>query len=165
MFKVNRSNYVRSIVTIATITPKISEKYQNIYKLPKSSISSVSNEATFFVAADCPDPNCSGHGACFSGKCYCKAGWQGERCNQVDQQVYQCLPRCSDHGTYDLESATCICEGHWTGVDCSQPSCGLDCGPHGTCEQGLCKLVCLSHTLYRSGSFHFEHFATVSHGN
>ncbi|XP_076628810.1 teneurin-a transmembrane protein isoform X11 [Colletes latitarsis] len=88
---------------------------------------------------DCPDPNCSGHGACVSGKCYCKAGWQGDRCNQVDQQVYQCLPRCSDHGTYDLESATCVCEGHWTGVDCSQPSCGLNCGPHGTCEQGLCK--------------------------
>ncbi|XP_033329180.2 teneurin-a transmembrane protein isoform X3 [Megalopta genalis] len=88
---------------------------------------------------DCPDPNCSGHGACVSGKCYCKAGWQGDKCNQVDQQVYQCLPRCSDHGTYDLESATCVCEGHWTGVDCSQPSCGLDCGPHGTCEQGVCK--------------------------
>jgi len=92
-------------------------------------------------SADCSDPNCSGHGACVSGKCYCKAGWQGERCNQVDQQVYQCLPGCSDHGTYDLETAACVCEEHWTGVDCSQPSCGLDCGLHGSCEQGRCKSV------------------------
>lgn len=62
--------------------------------------------------------------------------------------MYQCLPRCSDHGTYDLESGSCVCEGHWTGVDCSQPSCGLDCGPHGTCEQGLCKLVRVLHCIH-----------------
>lgn len=104
-------------------------------------ISSRDRSALFWLSADCSDPTCSNHGACVSGKCYCKAGWQGERCNQVDQQVYQCLPGCSDHGTYDLESAACVCEEHWTGVDCSQPSCGLDCGPHGSCEQGRCKSV------------------------
>ncbi|KAG5320005.1 TENA protein, partial [Acromyrmex heyeri] len=98
-------------------------------------------KGNFCDEPDCSDPNCSGHGACVSGKCYCKAGWQGERCNQVDQQVYQCLPGCSDHGTYDLESAACVCEEHWTGVDCSQPSCGLDCGLHGSCEQGRCKHI------------------------
>ncbi|XP_023248034.1 teneurin-a [Copidosoma floridanum] len=93
----------------------------------------------FCSEPDCPDPSCSGHGACVAGKCYCKAGWQGERCDQVDEQVYKCLPGCSDHGTYDLESASCVCDEHWTGVDCSQPSCGLDCGSHGTCEKGRCK--------------------------
>ncbi|XP_008203483.1 teneurin-a isoform X4 [Nasonia vitripennis] len=93
----------------------------------------------FCSEPDCADPNCGGHGACVAGKCYCKAGWQGERCDQVDQQVYKCLPGCSDHGTYDLETASCVCEEHWTGVDCSQPSCGLDCGLHGTCEKGRCK--------------------------
>ncbi|XP_066592793.1 teneurin-a [Prorops nasuta] len=96
-------------------------------------------KGAFCDEPDCPDPNCGGHGACVAGKCYCKAGWQGERCNQVDQQVYQCLPGCSDHGTYDLETASCVCEEHWTGPDCSQPSCGLDCGLHGFCEQGHCK--------------------------
>lgn len=104
--------------------------------------------SSFQLSADCSDPNCSGHGACVSGKCYCKAGWQGERCNQVDQQVYQCLPGCSDHGTYDLESAACVCEEHWTGVDCSQPSCGLDCGPHGSCERGRCKSVYIRRSLW-----------------
>ncbi|XP_011500847.1 PREDICTED: teneurin-a isoform X2 [Ceratosolen solmsi marchali] len=93
----------------------------------------------FCSEPDCSDPNCGGHGACVEGKCYCKAGWQGERCDQVDQQVYQCLPGCSEHGSYDLEAAACICEEHWTGIDCSQPSCGLDCGLHGTCEKGRCK--------------------------
>lgn len=104
------------------------------------------------ISGDCSDPSCSGHGACVAGKCYCKAGWQGERCNQVDQQVYQCLPGCSEHGTYDLESAACICEEHWTGVDCSQPSCGLDCGPHGSCEQGRCKSVVSLINIYHSAS-------------
>lgn len=49
-----------------------------------------------------------------------KAGWQGEDCSTVDQQVYQCLPGCSEKGTYDLETGTCICDRHWTGPDCSQ---------------------------------------------
>lgn len=49
-----------------------------------------------------------------------KAGWQGEDCSTVDQQVYQCLPGCSERGTYDLETGTCICDRHWTGPDCSQ---------------------------------------------
>lgn len=75
-------------------------------------------------SADCLDPSCSGHGTCVNGQCYCKAGWQAEDCGTVDQQVYQCLPGCSEHGTYDLETATCVCDRHWTGHDCSQGKIG-----------------------------------------
>uniref|UniRef100_A0A8W7Q3R7 EGF-like domain-containing protein n=1 Tax=Anopheles coluzzii TaxID=1518534 RepID=A0A8W7Q3R7_ANOCL len=67
------------------------------------------------------------------------AGWQGDDCSIVDQQVYQCLPGCSDHGTYDLDTGSCICDRHWTGIDCSQAVCSLDCGPNGICENGRCR--------------------------
>lgn len=58
-----------------------------------------------------------------------KAGWQGEDCSTVDQQVYQCLPGCSERGTYDLETGTCICDRHWTGPDCSQGIYRFFCAP------------------------------------
>ena len=78
------------------------------------------------VAVDCEDTSCSGHGSCVDGRCYCKAGWQGPSCALLDQQVYQCLPGCSDHGTYDLESGACVCDAYWTGPDCSQREYSTD---------------------------------------
>ncbi|XP_018334333.1 teneurin-a isoform X2 [Agrilus planipennis] len=88
---------------------------------------------------DCEDPTCSNHGACVHGQCYCKAGWKGGRCHLIDEQVHKCLPSCSDHGVYDLESAKCVCNRHWTGPDCSQALCNLDCGPNGICDSGKCQ--------------------------
>lgn len=88
---------------------------------------------------DCLDPTCTGHGACVLGRCYCKAGWQGENCSTIDEQVHRCLPSCSDHGQYDLETAQCICDRHWNGPDCSRPVCSLDCGSHGRCDSGKCR--------------------------
>lgn len=88
---------------------------------------------------DCIDPTCSNHGSCVDNKCYCKAGWIGAQCHEIDQRIHACLPGCSDHGAYDLETAKCICDKHFTGVDCSEPICTLDCGGNGKCDQGKCK--------------------------
>ncbi|XP_068081732.1 teneurin-a [Anabrus simplex] len=96
-------------------------------------------KGTYCEQVDCPDPTCSGHGSCVGGKCYCKAGWQGTNCSAVDQQVYQCLPGCSEHGSYDLETGACVCENYWAGPDCSQALCSLDCGLHGRCDKGKCE--------------------------
>ena len=70
--------------------------------------------------ADCPDPNCSDHGFCVEGSCVCRQGWRGPTCATVDHEARQCLPDCSGHGDFDLETQKCICRGQWTGNDCSK---------------------------------------------
>lgn len=38
----------------------------------------------------------------------------------MDNDALQCLPDCSGHGTFDLETQTCTCEAKWSGEDCSK---------------------------------------------
>ncbi|XP_062564710.1 teneurin-m isoform X2 [Armigeres subalbatus] len=87
---------------------------------------------------DCPHPTCSGHGFCADGTCICKKGWKGPDCATMDQDALQCLPDCSGHGTFDLDSQTCTCEPKWSGEDCSQELCDLNCGQHGRCVGDSC---------------------------
>ena len=74
----------------------------------------------YIFTVDCPDPKCSDHGFCNEGTCVCRQGWRGEKCNMVDHEARQCLPDCSGHGDFDLETQKCICRGQWTGNDCSK---------------------------------------------
>ena len=69
---------------------------------------------------DCPDPTCTGHGFCVEGSCVCRQGWRGPTCAIVDKEARQCLPDCSGHGDFDLETQKCVCRGQWTGNDCSK---------------------------------------------
>ncbi|XP_023037329.1 teneurin-m isoform X4 [Drosophila willistoni] len=92
----------------------------------------------FCEEVDCPHPNCSGHGFCADGTCICKKGWKGTDCATMDQDALQCLPDCSGHGTFDLDTQTCTCEAKWSGDDCSKELCDLDCGQHGRCEGDAC---------------------------
>lgn len=73
-----------------------------------------------FVPVDCPHPTCSGHGYCAEGTCICKKGWKGLDCALMDQDALQCLPDCSGHGTFDLDTQVCHCEPKWSGDDCSK---------------------------------------------
>ncbi|XP_053954214.1 teneurin-m isoform X2 [Anastrepha ludens] len=92
----------------------------------------------FCEEVDCPHPNCSGHGFCADGTCICKKGWKGTDCATMDQDALQCLPDCSGHGTFDLDTQTCTCEPKWSGDDCSKELCDLDCGQHGRCVGDAC---------------------------
>ncbi|KFB41453.1 AGAP011034-PA-like protein [Anopheles sinensis] len=87
---------------------------------------------------DCPHPTCSGHGYCAEGTCICKKGWKGPDCAAMDQDALQCLPDCSGHGTFDLDTQTCTCEPKWSGEDCSKELCDLNCGQHGRCVGETC---------------------------
>ncbi|XP_044730762.1 teneurin-m isoform X2 [Chrysoperla carnea] len=93
----------------------------------------------FCEEVDCPHPTCNGHGFCIEGHCICKKGWKGLDCGQMDKVALQCLPDCSGHGTFDLDTQTCSCEPRWSGEDCSRELCDLDCGPHGHCVSDACQ--------------------------
>ena len=54
------------------------------------------------------------------GSCVCRQGWRGPTCAIVDKEARQCLPDCSGHGDFDLETQKCVCRGQWTGNDCSK---------------------------------------------
>ncbi|XP_069968168.1 teneurin-m isoform X2 [Bactrocera oleae] len=92
----------------------------------------------FCEEVDCPHPNCSGHGFCADGTCICKKGWKGTDCATVDKDALQCLPDCSNHGSFDVDTQTCTCEPKWSGDDCSKELCDLDCGQHGRCVGDAC---------------------------
>ncbi|XP_055596104.1 teneurin-m isoform X3 [Uranotaenia lowii] len=92
----------------------------------------------FCEEVDCPHPTCSGHGFCAQGTCICKKGWKGPDCATMDQDALQCLPDCSGHGSFDLDTQTCTCEPKWSGEDCSQELCDLNCGQHGRCVGDSC---------------------------
>lgn len=74
----------------------------------------------FCGEVDCPHPTCSGHGFCIEGSCICKKGWKGADCATMDKDALQCLPDCSGHGTFDVDTQTCTCHAKWSGDDCSK---------------------------------------------
>ncbi|CAH2062764.1 unnamed protein product, partial [Iphiclides podalirius] len=122
----------------------------------------------FCEDVDCPHPTCSGHGFCIEGACVCKKGWKGLDCATMDKDALQCLPDCSGHGTFDVDTQTCTCHARWSGDDCSKEVCDLDCGPHGrcvgescVCDQGwtgeyctskLCDARCSDHGQCKNGT-------------
>ncbi|XP_047455851.1 N-acetylglucosamine-1-phosphodiester alpha-N-acetylglucosaminidase [Mugil cephalus] len=107
----------------------------------------------------CHPANCSGHGDCVDGHCWCQEGWKGAACDSLVCQP----PACGPHGVCTANG--CVCDAGWRGHNCSQEclpgfygdgcnqtcSCvnGGLCDPvHGgcTCPPGFhghaCELVC-----------------------
>merc|ERR1719458_2498777 len=62
----------------------------------------------------------------------------GADCGEMDPAARQCLPGCSAHGSIQPGSNACTCDPGWTGKDCSIRLCNLNCGSHGSCQNGGC---------------------------
>ncbi|MEQ2234397.1 hypothetical protein ILYODFUR_031401, partial [Ilyodon furcidens] len=45
---------------------------------------------------------------------------------------------CSDHGTYQHDTCSCLCNTGWEGPDCSVSSCPDECSDNGRCVDGKC---------------------------
>ncbi|XP_043543964.1 N-acetylglucosamine-1-phosphodiester alpha-N-acetylglucosaminidase isoform X2 [Chiloscyllium plagiosum] len=62
---------------------------------------------------ECAPPDCSGHGDCLLGDCYCRGFWSGPACNLLNCGPSNCSQRgiCSEHG--------CLCDAGWMGPNCS----------------------------------------------
>jgi len=63
----------------------------------------------------CPG-DCSGHGTCDKGLCYCSPQYSGDDCATANILCGQ-DSKCSDHGT--CTNGGCVCSSDYTGNDCS----------------------------------------------
>ena len=75
---------------------------------------------TFHRAVDCLLPNCSGQGVCLHGHCRCFNGFKGSDCSLPDKinVTLVCAKNCSGHGVFDVDAGSCLCERHFSGLDC-----------------------------------------------
>ncbi|XP_062923387.1 N-acetylglucosamine-1-phosphodiester alpha-N-acetylglucosaminidase isoform X1 [Mobula hypostoma] len=93
---------------------------------------------------ECVPPDCSEHGDCVLGDCYCSGFWSGPSCN-----VLNCGPlNCTVHGI--CSEGGCLCDAGWTGPNCTDvchlgfygDGCRQECRcrNNGTCDavHGVC---------------------------
>uniref|UniRef100_A0A914UIL9 EGF-like domain-containing protein n=1 Tax=Plectus sambesii TaxID=2011161 RepID=A0A914UIL9_9BILA len=95
----------------------------------------------------CPSEDCSGHGVCVDGKCYCEFGWKNENCDDAYTSQSMCSgggavvsrydAACSNHGVFDHETSSCLCDRDFTGDRCQTENCPVAC-IHGACKEAVC---------------------------
>ena len=68
--------------------------------------------------ADRPCPaNCSMHGVCLHGSCYCERGRGGPSCADVEPVRERCPNECSRRGA--CVDGVCMCDSGWQGASCA----------------------------------------------
>ena len=85
--------------------------------------------------------NCSGHGSCRGGQCYCLKGWAGVHCAELSLATSGCLHNCSGHGSCDHRRETCVCDAYHEGPACESAVVGCPnfCQHAGHCVDGTCR--------------------------
>ena len=93
-----------------------------------------------------PPAQCSGHGTCLTGACYCHEGYTGEACNvQICPDLGSGTP-CNERGL--CVNGACQCLKGYAGKACERPSCpgeedgeGMPiCSGHGKCQTSESKI-------------------------
>ncbi|KAF4025803.1 hypothetical protein G4228_017673, partial [Cervus hanglu yarkandensis] len=104
------------------------------------------------------DDFCSGHGQCNCGRCDCKVGWFGKKCEHprscplsAEESIRKCqgsatLP-CSGRGKCECGKCTCYPPGdsrvYGKACECDDRRCedldGVVCGGNGICSCGNCE--------------------------
>jgi len=110
----------------------------NTRQISNISFGVAGNVSTIICIHDilCDPDDCSGHGYCHRGRCYCNDNWHGSRCD-----VLQCgVSNCSGHGTCNIDG--CHCYAGWSGATCTLP---CPAGRYGVECIGVCR--CKLHSV------------------
>ena len=90
------------------------------------------NVKTNAATRTCTPFDCSGHGKCHRGTCYCNPGFSGDGCEQV-----MTCPGNNCHGHGDCSNGKCVCQPGFNGDACEKKDvCAEKCNQRGVCRWG-----------------------------